>query len=802
MASDEDIIVSCTNADCLLRLRTTPVDLATFMDLYPGRSIPTHVEALATHAAVPCPACESEGRDGTLVYIDDYLRRSPPNKESLIPALREAGLRGADTVWKKVEQVGTAFEEALPDELRGGAPLGIALEVRPYGGYVLRHGNSDHERQYGDEPPGASGPKGGYVRELKHDLLYMAYFGDRERGPSEELGGAGVFEAMTVGAILALKLDLWFFYGVPITSDLEASTISDEQLRSITLETFEGPIYFDLWAIGDNPVEPIYLRVILPVGAAVKGLGVALQKIAEGYGAYVEVLDEVNVSAKRRVALRKRTRRRLNEAMEWLEPGGPGEITLPSTADVVGARIDRDIEAIIAHPCFAQTKHKPWATFEAHLRSAVGLSQLRDGSHRELLQRVIDGEQGRGTLAQAAKGVLARYERYVAAAEALDPAALTDVAQLVGGLPETFEPYLTALREQAVVDHGTALYIKAVMAGVKIGSDAGKVPHAGRKLVYRTAEGGIRGEPTSMTAFADLVIEGCKEKGRFVVPPLIMLERQKNESGFKATSAVGSLALTKAEKHVRVPQLGIDWSNWGLYRSDDGKLQRSRLHFSELFTQSVARRQALPGYHGPIVHSRGAGAGQVTLPTLMEGISTKVGRKAISHGCSWVSGIPLSVDNETVMVPSHWNGAVGSIQSSKVVLMKKFKKGTSKRECTFDRVEGGVKYDCGRCLARFDLGQEKDFVQQGPQSYACTVDASRWPELFGEALGGGSDARSEFPCSWLRAVQLYAGSGPRSYRRILETSREIVALTQASSSEETDKQKVLRSAIERARRQL
>ena len=73
MASDEDIIVSCTNADCLLRLRTTPVDLAPVMDLYPGRSIPTHVEALATHAAVPCPACENEGRDGTLVYISNWV---------------------------------------------------------------------------------------------------------------------------------------------------------------------------------------------------------------------------------------------------------------------------------------------------------------------------------------------------------------------------------------------------------------------------------------------------------------------------------------------------------------------------------------------------------------------------------------------------------------------------------------------------------------------------------------------------------------------------------------------------------
>lgn len=137
MASDADIIVSCTNADCPLRLRATPVDLAWLRDLYPGHVIPTIDEALATKPIVPCPACEEEGRGGTLVYLEDYLRRSPPDKESVVPALLEGGLRGAATLWKRTRQVGTVLEEATIGKLSGGVPVGVALEVRPYGGYIV-----------------------------------------------------------------------------------------------------------------------------------------------------------------------------------------------------------------------------------------------------------------------------------------------------------------------------------------------------------------------------------------------------------------------------------------------------------------------------------------------------------------------------------------------------------------------------------------------------------------------------------------------------------------------------------------
>lgn len=673
---------------------------------------------------------------------------------------------------------------------------------RPYGGFVLRHGNDDQRPQYGDAPAGIPVESPGYVRELKHDLLFMAYYGDRERQAAEDMGGPERFEAMTVGAILALKLDLALFYGVPTTADPAAAAIDDARFDGLELATFDGPIYFDPAAIGDHPIEPIFREVIQPIAAALGEVGTAHAQLITALDCHARsrapsaTPDEV-------AELRSDAKAALREAKDELRKLRPEPLSLPATGDVVAARKLRSIDDVLGHPCFDETKRKPWGTFARQLRSVAALEALRSGTLRSALAGLVEAEGGHGPLATEATAVLDRYDEYVAATSALDDAAVADVVRIVGGLPETFAPYLQALRAQAAVDHGTALYIRSIMAGITIGSDRGKVRHPGRKLVYRTASGGIVGEPETRDGFADLVIAACKdETGRFVVPPLLMLERQKNESGFRATSRVRDLALTAEEYDARVPQLGIDWSNWGV--GSDGAV--TKFYFSELFTKSVARSQTHPGYHGPIVHSRGAGAGQVTLPTLMEGVSPD-DRASKAYGYAWASGIPVSKDNETAAVPPHWSGAEGSIRSARDLLRAKLDDRTAQRDCTFGRVAGGVAYDCCRCLARFDLGDQQDLVplRHGGtiDSYQCTVSAARWPELFGEALAQDTaEGRSELPCSWLRAVQLYAGTGIKGYGRILKTAREIVALTDPTEHDEDDSRKVLRAAIDRARRQL
>ena len=42
---------------------------------------------------------------------------------------------------------------------------------------------------------------------------------------------------------------------------------------------------------------------------------------------------------------------------------------------MAAVRRDRSIRDVVDHPCFSQTKRKPWATFEARLRSVEGIGE-------------------------------------------------------------------------------------------------------------------------------------------------------------------------------------------------------------------------------------------------------------------------------------------------------------------------------------------------------------------------------------------------------------------------------------------
>jgi hypothetical protein len=272
---------------------------------------------------------------------------------------------------------------------------------------------------------------------------------------------------------------------------------------------------------------------------------------------------------------------------------------------------------------------------------------------------------------------------------------------------------------------------------VPIGSGSGKLTRQpGRKLVYHFPTT-IENEPKDLDAYADLVIEACKEQGNFTVPPFIMLERQKNESGYRATDAVGDLATSPDEKTRRVPINGIDWSNWGRHGGSVTKYA-----YSELFTNSVGRvKSEHPGYWGPIVHSRGVGGGQVTLATVMKGVSP-AGRAKEVDGYEWVAGIPVPEDGK-MPTPGNWMGAASSCERAKELLKSKFalprpgKASPPPRDCTYGKVQGGTRYECAKCLERFQLGPKQRPLlapNAGDNSYHCTADASRWPELFGQPL--------------------------------------------------------------------
>src|SRR5690606_30320372 len=147
----------------------------------------------------------------------------------------------------------------------------------------------------------------------------------------------------------------------------------------------------------------------------------------------------------------------------------------------------------------------------------------------------------------------------------------------------------------------------------------------------------------------------------------------------------------------------VDWSNWG---RKGGSV--TKYAYSELFTNSVGRTQELPGYFGPIVHSRGMGGGQVSLPTLIRGVSPD-GRAGKVDGFEWVAGIPVPKDGQMPR-PEHWTGAKGSCARSARLLKSKFRSNPDDpdaRDCTYGKVPGGKRYECDKCLERLQLGRKQ-----------------------------------------------------------------------------------------------
>jgi hypothetical protein len=781
MPSDTEFLVTCTNGSCTLHSRVPLIDLPTFRLIHTDETIPTYDEVQAGKVTVACPSCARAGREGTLVYVVDHLRKAPPDIETVVPAVFD----GATSLWKRAQELATVtgqIAEYKPSKLK--IPTGVRLELRPYGGYLLRFGNNDESPQYDRLPTGqpAFPKKPRYIRELKHDLIYLAYYGSRERKTAKGLGGVSVFEAMTIGAVLALKFDLSFFYGVPTTTDIGQATVSDSELRSVTLETFSKPIYFEPRML-DNPIKPIAEALIYPLGTTLMAFFVAHERIGE-------VLDLVRqsrapeLSLKKAAPLREKARKILNRATSEL-PKEAAPLKLGDLKAIPGERKERALQDVVAHPYFAASRTRAWPRFEQCLRAIFAAHTLRSTSHVDALEKLVADSDAK--LAKAASAALERYKVHLAAVRAIEQAEVDELRRIIGGLPETFEPYRTQMHDYAVVDHATAFYIKAILAGVKIGSDSGKViKQPGRKLVYRMPEGGIKGEPETLDAYADLVIKACEEGTGFSTPPLIMLERQKNESGFRATDPVAEFALAAEERKVYVPTIGIDWHNWG--RRPDGA--RTNYGFSELFTNSVGVAQSYPGYLGPIVLSRGVGGGQVTTATILAGV-TIPGRAQHIEDVEFVAGIPVPNGGE-MPTPGNWIGSTGSIERARNLLRSKFddRRESRRRGCTYGKVQGGKKYDCAACLARFDLVKSPELVWNrggGAASYHCSVDASRWEALFGEKLASDDEAgRTEFPCSWLRAVQRYAGTGPASFARILATAREVVEIGKVSAEADAE----------------
>ncbi|MCY0989236.1 hypothetical protein OV203_19010 [Nannocystis sp. ILAH1] len=559
MATDAEILVTCTHAECALKVRSPLLDLATVILLYPDDGIPGYEAARADKRVVQCPACTRAGRDGMLIYVNDHLRQAPPDMRTAVPVVFDAVV----SVWKRaLERLTVGGQAAEYQPAKTGPAVAHRLNVRPYDGHLLRPGNSDLTRQYGDAEPGVVA-RSMHVRQLKRDLLYLAYYGNRERNVGAEHGGVHVFEATLVGAILALKFDISFFYGVPTTTDLSQTMVSDAELRETTLETFAKPIYFDP-KLPDNPIRAIAEALVYPLAERLRALAAAHAAYDRGLALLGQAGAE-GQAAKKAAQLRAQALTALRQGMRQLPQEVPA-LDLAALQTSKAERKARSLAEVIAHPQFKDVPrekpdHDPWVDFVRDLELVISCDAAPEARRVAALAQVLTDLAGDDKLRKQFQAPIDRYQQYAAVIAAATPEQLADLRRIVGGLPETFTPYREALHRNAIVDHATAFYILAMLSEVPIGSARGKVTkQPGRKLVYHFPPN-IEGEPKDLDAYADLVIEACKDGGVFVVPPFIMLERQKNESGYRATDAVGDLATSKDERARRVPINGIDWSN-------------------------------------------------------------------------------------------------------------------------------------------------------------------------------------------------------------------------------------------------
>ena len=242
----------CTHPDCefftgvvglpVSTLETRSAALAPdFDDLRPGE--------------MPCPACHqvTPARNGFLLAAPGPEHQD----EGLVVAKQVAELgiwavaKPAESLLRSAARV-VDFGSGAPDapeasqeHIAGPAVVeGVVLRQAPFDGHTLAFGNQDRfiesswveaEPRYGlkQEPPlphAAAEPT--YIRELQKDLILLGYF-SKSRGTPKKSGG--VFDAQTLGAVLALKHDLMKVYGIEVAdeeSPLGAGPIDAESFRN------------------------------------------------------------------------------------------------------------------------------------------------------------------------------------------------------------------------------------------------------------------------------------------------------------------------------------------------------------------------------------------------------------------------------------------------------------------------------------------------------------------------------------------------------------------------------------------
>ncbi|MFO7562987.1 MAG: hypothetical protein R6X02_10125 [Enhygromyxa sp.] len=696
-------------------------------------------------------------------YFNYCLNESCPNHRGLAgwsdrPLGAGAPLRcplcGSGIVY--TEQDDPVF--MLPEQHITGRPTGVVLERVPYGGHALEFGDDDASKTYG----GVEHPddRGGYIAELKHDLLLLGYYCPL-RFRTIERAARGGFHIHLLGAVLAFKYDLIHEYRVPAEAQPSPPALADDAEPSVANV---GPIQYDRSL--SSPYQPEFAEFYLKmVGQRERG-GV-LQAFDRararwnGSGGWLTINErqrtrhrgagpyiQRDVRARDRATLvdtrpeRQRSRpggdfeTRVRELVDdaVLSPvaGEPDEVELGEAVDEQGLEPIAELERVLTE--LVGGIESVWGEVEEWDAGTEGQAQsLRD----EIARMQAAGETRRLSDYQ---NRLAHWDELRADWQRVRQRVRVLVARTRAALrqrmPE-FVSYRNALIQASTVDLATAVRIKHILLHHTLPAGTGE-----RGVFVNPVDDEIRDLADGQTI--EDVIRSCCDNRR--VPYPIMAESVQHESGARQATRVG---------RVRVPVYGVDWNNVG------------RRHvFDEVLTRSSQWRW-----------SCGWGATQYT------------SFSAATDGFDHRTGIPTTREPEPPM-PPYIDSIQGNIDIGVRLMRTKFDRTAfdrhNPRDCTFE-----TRFDCNRCLlpSRYGAADVNELMTKfkavtrrgapagraGQYSYYLDLGAEQYQAIFGETLENPTQVgeKIEWPCSWLAAKMHYGGTGPQAWAGLQRTIRKL-----------------------------
>ena len=820
---------------------------------------PTAIDPLGEGA--PCPLCRAADppRGGKLLAV-----ATAGSFGGMIAAiLGSFGL----LFWQRVESDSTTGTNRLLDAQRyvqgdpatskattsfviGRKITAVVLMELPFDGHLLCYGNKDADQygmvevagkgkkkpvkkkgwykvtpQYGpkQQPPGpAARANPVYIRELQEDLIWLGYFSTSRGTPQ-----VGVFDVYTLGAVLGFKQDLIDVYA--IAASATALPVAPGSVRA-------GQFTTAIWS-QDDFISPV--RIVLDWRKALLGAKkqAGVRSTIQSLAARLNPKKPPTKPREQQAAHTAVTGllAALDGAMaHWPRLAPLEQVTQPFVPFAPRAA-SMTVDQLAPAPKDRQPKHADadaltadlvWSSSEYNARAKnreYFTADLRDllGGLGAALADIDAARQGLATFTPPAEQAAAWPTTRSSATRTLDR-----LEKLLGllrfwtlDLPTQINAWLAHIRDMGTVDQPTAVYLKALREGGKIGPNR-RPAYQLQALTpaddFSKPDGGaiyLREECTGRTP-------NLNGKNATTMPEIVALQFFGNESGLKFTHGLAPFNTRTEDKAKRLPLLGIDTN------------AHRKGSFDAVFHAG-----------GEWYWSRGWGVGQATE------------RDGKLDGVTLRRGLPIMpTDADNVQHPKPFIDCKESVKDAMArKVLAKYNTRTDRRDCTFGATDNGNYYDCHTCLKRFvvdavvgsgeygrggvfvpkargsigsvkkassffvdlerytpfargDTGVEEPLAAnrfnqyfardlpetnphvaivlrslKGKQTLAGAVKstakaAGLTPKALMALVQAHVDARSQLPCSWLQVRIQYAGSGEQAFGSLIDLFKVVGAL--------------------------